>query len=199
MQGLSDEQLIAIYSDPSESLGRQNDAVNQLFTRYQTRVALWCYRVAGDRDWARDLAQEVFLRALRNLEQFRGESKFSTWLYIIARNHCFNAVQSRSARPEEPIEFLDLPDTGTGSVENNLELAGEIGSMRDLLRRTLDDTEREVMTLHYGEELTLGAITNLLGLRNASGAKAYIVSARRKLERAIERVRASARSREGRA
>src|SRR4051812_9364263 len=102
MQDLSDEQLVrlAVASRPPES----EAAVNELFSRYQKRVSLWCLRVSGDRDWAADLAQEVLLRAWRNLESFRADAKFSTWLYTIARNHCFNAVQSRNLRPEEPFD-----------------------------------------------------------------------------------------------
>jgi DNA-directed RNA polymerase specialized sigma24 family protein len=59
--------------------------------------------------------------------------------------------------------------------------------LQQLLTATLDETERTVFTLHYGEELPLDAITRLLRLENSSGAKAYIVSAKRKLSRAAER------------
>src|SRR5919202_302510 len=54
-----------------------------------------------------------------------------------------------------------------------------------LLDETLDDTEKKVFTLHYGDDVPLDAITRLLGLSNRSGAKAYIVRARRKLTRAL--------------
>jgi DNA-directed RNA polymerase specialized sigma24 family protein len=59
----------------------------------------------------------------------------------------------------------------------------------ELVTATLDQTEREVFTMHYGDDIPLDAITRILGLQNASGAKAYIVSARRKLARAVERLR----------
>jgi DNA-directed RNA polymerase specialized sigma24 family protein len=59
-----------------------------------------------------------------------------------------------------------------------------------LLDEALDETEKKVFTLHYGDELTLATITRLLGLRNQSGAKAYIVSAKRKLNRSLQRWRA---------
>ena len=61
---------------------------------------------------------------------------------------------------------------------------------REFLAETLDQVERKVFTLHYVDEMPLDAITRLLGLNNASGAKAYIVSARRKLARATQRLRA---------
>ena len=180
MQGFSDEQLIALSNDAGQSDAGRRQAIDELVGRYQPRVALWCYRVVRDQDWAADLAQEVFLRALRGLGGFRGASKFSTWLYTIARNHCFNAIQSKAIRAEESMEFLELPDPGR-PIDRALESEQQVGEMRRILDETLDETERRVMTLHYGESLTLDSITRLLGLTNASGAKAYIVSARRKL------------------
>ena len=70
--------------------------------------------------------------------------------------------------------------------------------MKELMKKTLDDTEANVMTLHFGEEMTLGAITRLLSLTNPSGAKAYIVSARRKMSGAVARLRAAGRPAERR-
>jgi RNA polymerase sigma-70 factor (ECF subfamily) len=188
VQGFSDEQLIALSNDARQSDARRRQAIDELVGRYQTRVALWCYRVVRQQDWAADLAQEVFLRALRGLSGFRGASKFSTWLYTIARNHCLNAVQSKAIRAEEPLEFLQLPDPGR-PIDRAIEQEQHLDQLRRIFDETLDETERQIMTLHYGEDLTLDSITRLLGLTNASGAKAYIVSARRKLRTASDRRR----------
>ena len=196
MSDLTDEELVALSTGESESSSRR-EALDELFRRYQERVALWCWRVAGDREWASDLAQEVFLKAFRNLSSFRRESKFSTWLYTIARNHCFNAVQSRVVRGEEqPLEFDAFPDTFGNRFDKKLELEEEIRNMRQLISQSLDETERQVMTLHYGEDMTLDSISRLLNLQNASGAKAYIVSAKRKLQSAIARMQARSPSKE---
>ena len=74
-------------------------------------------------------------------------------------------------------------------VAFQVELAVEIVE-RALLDRELTDTEKRVFTLHYGDDVPLQTITRLLGLKNSSGAKAYLVSARRKLARALQRWRA---------
>jgi RNA polymerase sigma-70 factor (ECF subfamily) len=189
VQGFSDEQLIALSNDAGQSDARRRQAIDELIGRYQPRVALWCYRVVRDRDWAADLAQEVFLRALRGLGGFRGASKFSTWLYTIARNHCFNSVQSKATRAEESMEFLQLPDPGR-PIDSAMESEQQIVELRRILDETLDETEQRVMILHYGESLTLDSITRLLGFTNASGAKAYIVSAHRKLRNVVDRGKA---------
>lgn len=167
-----------------------SEALNRLFSRYHSRIALWCYRVTGQRESAADLAQEVLLKAFRNLDSFRGDSKFSTWLYTITRNHCFNDAQRRKAQREESMDPLDLEIPAGDRFDLRLEQDQERGQMRELLRTHLDETEQRVMTLHYGEELPLDSITRLLGLENPSGAKAYIVSARRKLKAAVARWRA---------
>ena len=187
MDPLSDEDLVERYraaagSPEAESL------LNELFQRHHSRVALWCLRLTGDRESAADLAQEVFIKVFRYLDSYRGDSRFSTWLYSITRNHCFNEIKSRAARPEhvgEPV-LADLPDESSG-VLARLERESSAQAMREIVRESLTETEQRVMTLHYAEELPLDAISRLLNLENASGAKAYIVSAKRKLARAVER------------
>ena len=151
-------------------------------------MALWCLRLTGDRESAADLAQEVFLKAFRYLESYRGESKFSTWLYSITRNHCFNEVKARAAKPEDTGEpmLAEIAD-GSPDAHTQLERQDAAQMVRELVRDSLSEVEARVMTLHYAEELPLEAVTRLLKLDNASGAKAYIVSARRKLARAVAR------------
>jgi RNA polymerase sigma-70 factor, ECF subfamily len=163
--------------------------VNELFERHYTRVACWCLRFTGDKDLAADLAQEIFTRAHQNLKSFQRQSKFSTWLYAIARNQCFNAMKARSLRPLEADEeaLAELPGDDSSTAQ---ERERSVTLAQQLLNEALDETERKVFTLHYGDELTLSAITRLLGLTNVSGAKAYIVSAKRKLNRCLQRWKA---------
>jgi RNA polymerase sigma-70 factor (ECF subfamily) len=170
--------------------GLQAELLDQLFGRYHSRIGLWCYRITGNRDSAADLAQEVLMRAYQNLDSFRGESKFSTWLYTIARNHCFNHAKQQGRVKESAVDPLLLDTATADRFDLRLEQEEDLKQMRSLIASNLDDTEQQVMTLHYGEEIPLDAITRLLGLANPSGAKAYIVSARRKLKTAIGQFRA---------
>ncbi len=190
MQELSDEELVA--KSRSQGHSGSGDAwINELFRRYHTRVAAWCYRFTGDRESAADLAQDVFIKAYRNLGSFRGDAKFSTWLFTIARNHSVNEMKARGARPEQALdlETLNLESEGTSALAT-LEREESIESMRALIEQTLDETEKRVMVMHYADEIGLEAINRLLGLSNASGAKAYIVSAKRKLTAAAQRWKA---------
>lgn len=180
MEGLTDEQLLERWQADKGSMA----SIDELFRRHHRRVALWCLRFAGDRDTAADWAQDVFMSAYLNLDSFRGGAKFSTWLYAIARNHCINQVRARAARPETEIESVlaTFVDAGGGEGYQRIESEDTAAALRRLLQDSLDETEYRVLMLHYGEDVPLDAVTRLLGLRNVSGAKAYVVSARRKLE-----------------
>jgi RNA polymerase sigma factor (sigma-70 family) len=190
MESLPDEELISRYFAQAPSPAAQR-CLNELFQRYYSRVALWCLRITGDRESAADLAQEVFIKVFRSLDSYRGESKFSTWLYSITRNHCYNEIKGRAAAPEQ-IGDAVLADLVDQSPNQQSQLERESGArvVRELCRESLTELETQVMTLHYAEEVPLDAVTRLLNLENSSGAKAYIVSAKRKLGRAIERWKA---------
>lgn len=188
--GLSDEELLA---RARESPGTEESArdLDELFGRYHARVAAWCLRLTGDRESAADLAQDVFLKAYKNLDSYRHQARFSTWLYSVARNHCFNHIRGLSRRPDanadEPTE--EVPDPAGGSALETLIREHDESRALEIVNAALDETERRVMYLHYAEDVRLDVVTALLGLTNPSGAKAYVVSARRKLRRALERAR----------
>lgn len=182
----TDEELVVfIQKDPSQVCYR-----NELFRRHYDRVALWCLRYTGNRDAALDAAQEVFLRVQKGLPSFAGNSLFSTWLYTIARNYCFNEM-SRSRRYCEV--SIDAPETaelalqGAIPIDESLSRKEQLQQVREWMTTLLDEEERQAYSLHYGEGISISAVTRLLGLVNPSGAKAHLVSARRKLSEAVRR------------
>jgi RNA polymerase sigma-70 factor (ECF subfamily) len=180
---LSDEELLerARRRDDPAAAGAARDA---LFRRYHPRVASWSLRFCGDREAAADLAQEVLLRVHERLDTFRGESRFSTWLYTVARRVAINrgeaAARHRASSLDEvaaePVDPAEGADTAVAREQ-------VLDAFREAMRRDLDPTEAKVLYLHYVDGMTLPAITDHLGLDNRSGAKAYVVAARRKLDR----------------
>jgi RNA polymerase sigma-70 factor, ECF subfamily len=177
----TDDELVRIYRggwDPE-----REEAIEELFHRHQARIVRWCCRFTRDRESALDLAQEILLRAFRNLHNYRGECRFSTWLYVIARNLCVTAMQRRAVEPVWAAKAItaDLPDPAAADIHNQVEMEQSRRKNWNIILETLDQTEAKVMLLHYGQELSLNAVSRILGLTNKSGAKAYIVSAKRKL------------------
>src|SRR3954454_3659151 len=98
---LSDEDLIARLRKSSGP--QRTAAADELFRRHYDRVAQWSYRFTGDRDAAADLAQDVFLKAHRHLDTFKGTARFSTWLYAILRSQSLD----RRKRQPPPAESDD--------------------------------------------------------------------------------------------
>jgi RNA polymerase sigma-70 factor (ECF subfamily) len=186
LEPLSDAELIAKHL---AAIGQDGGGVwvDELFRRHYQKVVGWCLRFAPNRDDAYDVAQAIFVKAYRNLESFRGGSKVSTWLYSITRSECMNFLKARSARPDrvEGERLEELPDGDASGADRALEREASARIVRALLDQSLDEIEKQVFTLHYGDDVPLKAITRLLGLTNRSGAKAFIVSARRKLSRAV--------------
>jgi RNA polymerase sigma-70 factor, ECF subfamily len=194
LEQLLDEELVAQYRSTAEA-GEREQYVNELFRRNYARVARWCLRFTEDRERAADLAQEIFVKAYQNLASFQGQSKFTTWLFVISRNHCLNAVRADSRQATE-LQATDSEEILLGIADHAptpysaVEHKATAERVRTLLNEALDETEKVVFTLHYGEDVPLDAITRLLGLQNQSGAKAFIVSAKRKLARLTQQRKA---------
>ena len=177
-----DEALVASFRE-GKGPASQRELFDEIFDRYHGRIAAWCYRFTSDRELALDLAQEVFLKAFRRFETFRSDAKLSTWLYSITRNHCIDAVSKRSAELAEPVDLagLRLADKRAVNVEAALGQKQEQRRLLRIIADRLNGLEAKVMALHYGHDVPISVVTSMLALKNRSGAKAYIVSARRKL------------------
>ncbi len=185
LQHTDEELVVLIQTDPSPA--RYQD---ELFRRHYDRVALWCLRYTGDRDAALDAAQEVFLRVQKGLRHFAGQAKFSTWLFTIARNYCFNELSRTRRQAEVSIdapETAELANEPTMPVDEALSRAEQLQQAREWMTKLLSEEERQAYSLHYGEGIPISTVTRLLGLSNPSGAKAHLVSARRKLSEAVRR------------
>jgi RNA polymerase sigma factor (sigma-70 family) len=195
IEGISDEALIAA-AQLRPNTEEASSAASELFRRYSSQVALWCARFTGDRDSADDLTQDIFLKVYRSLDSFRGNSKFSTWLYAVTRNRCLDEVKSRIIDLDSFGEaaLADLPDRRHVDVQTALENESSLKTMRALMKTALDETEQKVLMLHYGHGYPIHSVTRLLGLQNSSGAKAYIVRAKRSLQGVVRQWKTSRRA-----
>jgi len=192
-ESISDQELMLLLANTGHSEER-NALFSEFHRRFSGRVLTWCFRFTRNRARAADLSQEVFLKAWRHLSAFRGDSRPSTWLYVIARNHCLTAVQRASCDPLAVCGPIPprLPDPSPCHPDDYIYRQERCRAIRAAMDSALQPIEARIMTLHYGYEVPLAALTKRLDLMNPSGAKAYIVNGRRKLKNALSR-RTSAR------
>ena len=130
-------------------------AFEQLVTRYQTKIVAYATRMLNDQDEGEDVAQEVFIKAYRSLESFRGASSFSTWLYRIATNLCIDRVRKKKRSPQqaysldEPLDKeeerggRDVPDLSAEPSRNvereelRVQVRAKLAEMPEKLRAVL--------------------------------------------------------------
>lgn len=185
---LDDARLIARARVGGDEAERCLDV---LYRRYYPKVSGWCLRICGDRDRAADLAQEVFVRVHDRLDSFRAESRFSTWLYSVTRSVAINRGISERRRHTESLDLESqyertLVDP-TPDALDKAETRQIVARFRQAMERDLKPLEIKVLYLHHVHGMTLDGITSTLKLENKSGAKAYLVAAKRKLTRRFGR------------
>ena len=155
----------------------------QLLLPYLDRITRWALRITRDREEAQDVAQDALLAVCSHMDGFRGESRFSTWVYTIVRNHAFKRASRRRETSAE--ELPEQPAGGPGPAQS-YERARDAEDIRRLITSELTPLEAKVFLLHFGKDIPLAILDRELDLTNRSGARAYLVSAKRKLRRKLE-------------
>ncbi len=142
------------------SRGGDREAFDQLVERYQRDVYRICYRYVNNHEDANDMAQEVFLKAWKALDRFRGDSAFSTWLYRIAVNTCLNFRAARKPPADELTETL--PDVKGPGMVDRLDRDAQARRVRDAVAR-LPEKQRATLILKIYQDLTHEEVASILG------------------------------------
>jgi RNA polymerase sigma-70 factor (ECF subfamily) len=139
------------------------------------------YRLTGDEEDARDVIQDAYLRAYRGLHRFRGDARFTTWMYRITAN-CASSHISRRTRSRHDELDAETPVVDA-RLEHDPELRAEAGDELDRVAAALRDLPprlRAVVVLRDVYDLPHGAIAAELGITEAA-AKVRLHRARRRL------------------
>ena len=167
--------------------GGELDAFEELVRAHEKTVYNLALRMTGNPQDAEDMAQEAFLKAYRSLPEFRGESKFSVWLYRIVSNVCLDHLRKQSRRPSSSLTMedddgeeqqFDVPDE-SASPEKLLEQK----LTREAVQRGLNqlpDEQRQILLLRELRGLSYEEVGEALGLE-AGTVKSRIFRARKRL------------------
>jgi RNA polymerase sigma-70 factor, ECF subfamily len=159
--------------DPDVNLVRQhlagdNHAFETLFKKYQTPIFNLVTRMVHGED-AYDLTQDVFLKALKSLKSFRGDAKFSTWLYTIARHTCLNHIRHKKIIEEESIDDSTDESPGIELVDKQMNVA-KLSETRELQRivdnilAQMPQESRMLLILRDFEQLSYDEISHIMEL-----------------------------------
>ena len=158
----TDEELVA------RSIGGDADSFNQLILRWERPIYALAYRTIGREEDASDVCQETFLRAFRALPAFRGQAKFSSWLYRIALNLCRDWIRRERrtgfVQPPENVDLMDLVAAAEPS-ESIEDLVARKDQMRAVERAMalLPEDQRTAIVLKEYHGLTFQEIADLVG------------------------------------
>jgi RNA polymerase sigma-70 factor, ECF subfamily len=182
---LTDEQLVelAVSVDP--------DAFGEIVRRWERKIFALCFGMLGREDDAGDAAQESFIAAYRNLANFRGEAKVSSWLHRIAVNQCLTTKRRQKTRSE------DRMDDENGDAEKIFVAAPHFSPARrvektermDLVRKAVVSLPldlRQVVVMKEFEEMTFQEISDTLELP-LSTVKSRLYTALKQLRMKLER------------
>lgn len=159
------------------------DAFSHLVTAYETSVYRLALRMCGNAHDAEEAAQEAFVSAWKGLPSFRGESKFSSWLYQLTTNACLDLLRRekrhRAAIPLDEQTELSSEDTPLRAAEN--------AELRDTLQaalQELSDDHRQIFLLRQMRQLSYDEIGALLGLE-AGTVKSRLSRAKKQLRQIL--------------
>jgi RNA polymerase sigma-70 factor, ECF subfamily len=175
---------------------RDERAFRELLELHRDRVYNITFRMLGNRAEAEDVAQEVFISVFKTIDQFREESKFSTWLYRVAVNHCKNRIKYLARRHDRDRDELDETSqqangavTGAPVRAAQPDRALEGAQLERLLQEAignLDDDHRIVVVLRDIEDLSIEEICDITGLPDGT-VKSRLHRARLALRKKLQR------------
>jgi len=179
--GLNDNEII------SKVLAGDHPAYAGLVNRYQNYVFTLALRMVRNREDAEEVAQDVFIKAYKYLADFRGASKFTTWLYTIVNNTCISFLRKKklnmySLDNEQVFAVADNQDSGMRA--NQVEQKSKLAMVHEAIG-LLSPDDAQIITLFYKAEQSLEETAQVLGIE-VNAAKVRLHRARTRLKEKME-------------
>jgi RNA polymerase sigma-70 factor (ECF subfamily) len=185
---ISDDQII------ERTLAGETDAFGLLVRRWERPIYGISLRMLGRDEDARDVCQETFLAAFRNLRKFRGDAKFSSWLYRIALNACHSRLRKNGNVIEQSIDIEDedgrkfeIPDEASEFVPDRVHRDQRAVLVKKALQ-ALPVEMRQVIVMKEYEELTFAEIAEILEIP-VSTVKSRLYTGLQLMRTRLEKVR----------
>lgn len=179
--GLNDNEII------SKVLNGESQAYALLVDRYQNYVFTLALRMIKTREDAEEVAQDVFIKAYKYLADFRGASKFSTWLYTIVNNTCITFLRKKKLQVhslDNETVFARADNIDSGARADTVEQKSRKQMVNEAIA-LLNPDDAQIITLFYKAEQSLEETAQVLGIE-VNAAKVRLHRARARLKEKME-------------
>lgn len=159
-----------------------------LVNRHKDMVFTLAMRITGNREDAEEVAQDAFIKAFDGLKRFKGDARFSSWLYRITYNEAISRVRKKSLKTVELEEEI-TKDFGEDLVRNEAYGLDE-SEQKTLIKKTiseLDEQEAVIITLFYLDDSSIEEISKITGLSIAN-VKVKLHRIRKKMYKIMNRI-----------
>jgi RNA polymerase sigma-70 factor (ECF subfamily) len=157
----------------------------EIYTKYYPKVFYRCLAIMHDQEEAKDMAQDILLKAFDHLAGYRGEASFSTWLYAITNNHCIEYYRRKNLR-----QFVGLEEAGClnemAEPKDQEDASVELTEILGGSLQHLPPADRELLEMRYDKNLSIRELQQKLQL-SASAVKMRLMRARKRLNQAAGR------------
>lgn len=180
--GPSDIEII------SAVLNGNQQAYAQIVERHKTFVFTLVYRYIKNREDAEEVAQDIFVKAYRALADFKGASKFSTWLYTIVTTSCISFLRKKKLEVhslDNDKVFALTADKDSGMSANQIEQKSRVAMVNHAIA-LLNPDDAEIVLLFYKGEQTLDETARILGIE-ANAVKVRLHRARGRLKEKMQK------------
>ncbi|MFT7612912.1 MAG: RNA polymerase sigma factor (sigma-70 family) [Parvicellaceae bacterium] len=170
----TDEQLVELI------INGESKYFGSLYERYREKVYSKCLGMTHNAIIAEDHTQDILMKAMQALTTYKGDAKFSTWLYSITYNHCIDYLRKhKRIRFDDWAELLEIPE------ENNEEEVIKIMELHKerltLLLELLKPADKAIIILKYWEGMELERIQYILSIDSMPALKMKLLRARKRL------------------
>ena len=165
----------------NQIIGGDTNAFSVLVNRYKDLVFTLSLRVLKNREEAEEVAQDTFIKAYKSLSKFKGDSKFSTWIYKIAYNTSLDRIKKNKKHINDVAinEFTEHQVKTIDNALSKLEQTEQEQAIQDCIA-LLPGEDSFLLTLYYFEELSLDEISETVGLK-PNNVKVKLFRSRKKL------------------
>jgi len=180
--GQTDTEII------SRVLKGEQQIFAQLVERYQNYVFTLVLRMVESREDAEEVSQDIFVKAYRSLADFRGDAKFSTWLYTIARTSCITFLRKKkldTVSMDNEKTFVQAENRESSFKANIIEQKSRLAMVNEAIAMLSPD-DAQIITLFYKAEQSLEEMGNILGME-PNTVKVKLHRARQRLKEKMEK------------